>query len=308
MKYNKLYIVAALLGVMFTACQKEQAIEKPEQPEEPQTWTLKIEVPSNLDTKALTFDGSTLTHAFAENEKVDVFYGSTCLGTLSAGAPAAGKVTLSGNIAKNAEVTAGKTLTLLYPGRNDHAWTYLGQDGSAPDAAGTMATGYDYSKATITVDAVTASTLTGTVSSAFARQQSVYRFGFKVGGAGDAIAVSSFTVSSSQNKLVRSMAYSGSEWAKESYGSITVTPVSDPAENLYYMSLRNENTTVADTYSFMIVRKSDSALLEGTKAISDPANLEIGKFLSMKSIEVNSKAFAPVDPAVATISLESQVL
>lgn len=309
MKTNRFYLIAALLGVVFTACTKEQAFDRPEDAPEAATWKLKVEMSKDIATKAMNIDGEgKLKTSLAEGEKVNVFLGGTCLGTLT-GTDNGSKIILSGDITKDQNLQAGSTLTLLFPGRNDHSWTYMGQDGSAPDATGTMATQFDYAKATLNVtslDEVNQEISTVAVDQ-FATQQSVYRLGFKVGGEGSAIAVKSFSVASNRNKLVRTREYSGSDWVS-AYGSITVEPKADPAGNLYHMALRNENTTVADTYSFMVVGKADDALYEGTKTISNTSYLGNGKFLGMSGIEINKKVLAPVDPAVATISLESAVL
>ena len=305
MKYNKIFMIAALLGTVLTACQKEMdVLPKEEIPQEEQLWTLSVEVGDI--TKAMTLDGSKLSSTWAAGEKVNVFYGDTYLGTLTASTPADKKATLSGTIKKVAGVEAGASLTMLFPGRDDHKWTYIGQDGSAPSAAGTMAKGYDYAKASLTVDAVDLEKkeITATVSEAFTSQQSVYRFAFNVSSS--PIAVKSFTLTSDQDKLVREREYEGGEW-KSSHGSLTVSPTADPAGNLYYMTLRNENTTVADTYTFSVVGKADNALYEGTKTISNVANLGQGKFLGM-GVDISKKAFAPVPPATGTIDDSAEVL
>lgn len=305
MKYNKIFMIAALLGTVLTACQKEMdVLPQEELPQEEQLWTLSVEVGDI--TKAMTLEGGKLSSTWAEGEKVNVFLGGTYLGTLTASAPTDKKADLSGKIYKVAGVEVGASLTMLFPGRDDHKWTYLGQDGSAPSADGTMAKGYDYAKATLSISGVddVNHEITATVSEAFASQQSVYRFGFNVSSS--PIAVKSFTLSSNQNKLVREREYEGGEW-KSSHGSLTVTPSADPAGNLYYMTLRNENTTVSDTYTFSVVGKADNALYEGTKTISNVAYLEIGKFLGL-GVDISKKAFAPVPPVSGTIADKAAVL
>lgn len=306
MKTNRFYLIAALLGVVFTACTKEQAFDRPEDAPEAATWKLKVEMSKDIATKAMNIDEGKLKTSLADGEKVNVFFGGEYLGTLTADDNGS-KIVLSGNITKADGLQAGSTLTLLFPGRNDHSWTYIGQDGSAPSASGTMATLFDYAKATLSVtslDDVNHEIVTDATEQ-FASQQSVYRLGFKVGGAGDAIAVKSFSVASNRNKLVRTREYSGSDWVS-AYGSITVEPKADPAGNLYHMALRNENSTEEDTYTFMVVGKADDALYEGTKVISNTSYLENGKYLGMSAISISKKGFTP--EASGTISSESGVL
>lgn len=307
MKTNRFYLIAALLGVVFTACTKEQAFDRPEDAPEAATWKLKVEVNKDFVTKAMNIDGEgKLKTSLADGEKVNVFFGGEYLGTLTA-ADNGSKIVLSGNITKADGLQAGSALDLLFPGRNDHSWTYIGQDGSAPSASGTMATLFDYAKATLSVtslDDVNHEIVTDATDQ-FATQQSVYRLGFKVGGEGSAIAVKSFSVASNRNKLVRTREYSGSDWVS-AYGSITVEPKADPAGNLYHMALRNENSTEEDTYTFMVVGKADDALYEGTKTISNTSYLGNGKFLGMSGISISKKGFAP--EVSGTISSESGVL
>lgn len=302
MKTRKLYIIAALLGTVLASCQKEETIIPNNNPAEGDTWTLTVQV---IKSKALELSGIELNGYWKNGEEVAVYFGGEKLGKLTAivGSPRT-KAVLSGDITKPGSLMVDSDLMLLFPGRNDGEWTYVGQDGSAPSETGTLATLFDYSTAMLNVDDIDegAHTITASVISSFANEQSVYRFGFKVGGAGDAIEVKSFTISSEQGKIVRNRTYSAGDWVSN-YGTLSVTSASAPAGNLYYMALRNENTTVADTYSFTVVGSND-ALYEGTKTIAS-GNLGNDKFLSASSINVTQKALAP---APGTISEEIEVL
>lgn len=306
MKINKLYIIAALLGIVLAGCQKaEEFVPSDEQGQEfadSELWTLTIKT---VATRAMELDGSTLNEYWKNGEKAAVYFGGTKIGTLEvSGAVKDGAATLSGSVTKPVGLAVSSSLTVLFPGRDDDKWSYEGQDGSAPSESGTMATLFDYSAATLTVSEINdgTHTITVSISSAFAQQQSIYRFGFIVGGAGDPIEVKSFTLSSDQNKLVRERTYGASDWESD-YGSLTVTSVAAPAGNLYYASVRNENTTNEDTYSFSVIGSND-ALYTGTKVI--PAGkLGNGKFLG-PAVTINQKVMAPAVSGV--ISSELQVL
>jgi len=132
-------------------------------------------------------------------------------------------------------------------------------------------------------------------------QQSVFRFGFKVGGAGDPVKVKSFTVSAAQGQLATSVSFSD---FSSTYGAVSVESAATVADNLYYLSLRNDNTSVADELSFSVIRDSDNALLEGIKSIPAVA-LGNGKYLTA-NVSVSQKALAPA--ASGTISDELEVL
>lgn len=306
MKFNKLYIIAALLGMVLVGCQKAEEFIPSEKPGDEtidtELWTIVVTTPT---TRALELDGSTLNEYWKDGEKAAVYFGGTKIGTLEvSGAVKDGSATLSGSVTKPDGLGVSSSLMILFPGRDDSEWTYDGQDGSAPSEAGTLATLFDYSTASLTVTAVNdgAHTMTADIATSFAQQQSIYRFGFKVGGAGDPIEVKSFTLSSNQNKLVRTRTYGASDW-ESNYGSLAVTPTAAPDGNLYYMSLRNENTSSEDTYSFSVVGSND-ALYTGTKVIP-VGKLGNGKFLG-PAVTINQKVMAPA--ASGEISSELQVL
>lgn len=301
--WNK-YTAAFIGALMLAGCQivEEEIINEEPQgviPEEvAEGYTLTVEASKGEDTKALSLDGSTLNAYWRSGEQVAVYLGGTKLGMLSA-TPAgekSTKATLAGSLESVSGVAENTDLTLLYP-RAD--WDYTGQDGAAPDATGTLATKYDYATASVTVATVDggSKTITTTGKASFENQQSMYRFGFKVGGAGDAIAIKGFTVSSANNALVSTRTWSEGNWT-DNPGSITVTAASPLT--LPYASLRNtlvspsnpdDNTTV-DTYSFSVIA-ADDALYLGEKAIPGKVMRTHGKFISAPSITITK----PVLPA-----------
>lgn len=296
-------ILAALLGaILWTGCQKieEPIEEEPEVvvPEEPVgSYTLTVEATKGADTKALSLDGSTLNAYWSTGEKVAVYLSGTYKGLLTATVNPSDntKAQLTGTLESIEGVVANAVLTLLFP-RSE--WDYTGQNGAEPSADGDLATKYDYAEATVTVATVdnTNLTITTTGGADFANQQSMYRFGFKVGGAGDAIAIKGFTVSSVNNALVRSRTWSGSAWT-DTPGSITVNI--DGTKALPYASLRNtlvspsnpNDNTIVDTYSFSVIG-SDDALYLGEKGIPGKVMTVQGKFISAASITITKSNLA----------------
>ena len=309
MKTNRLFLIVALLGTVLAGCQKAELVsnQSGEEPTGDQIWKLKVTTVKSIgNTRALELNGSELEAYWKKGEKVAVYFGGTKLGTLSVTSnDNVDPATLEGTISKPDGLDVDGSLMLLFPGRDDGEWTYVGQDGSAPSASGSLATMFDYVTTTLTVTDinVVGHSISADVDAAFANQQSIYRFGFKVGGAGDPIVVKSFTISSAQGKLVRNRTYSAGNWVSN-YGPLTMTSAAAPAGNLYYMSIRNENTSVADTYSFSVVG-NDNALYEGTQAVASE-KLGYGKFLGAKGISISQKTLAP--EASGEISSEVEVL
>ena len=299
MKINKIYMIAALLGVALTGCQKVQEENSPAtQPGDGNTWKLTVVASKDVNTKALSLDSNTLNATWSVGEKVNVFFQGTHIGTLEVqDTPTPGATAkLSGEITKVDGLAAESYLSLLFPGRDDHLWTYEGQDGSDP-SVGTLGANFDYALATLQVASIDEGnkTITASGDATFANQQSIYRFGFKVGGAGEAIAVKSFMVSASQNLLYRSFSYSGSGWNPTSGPIAVETNSSAPADHLYYVALCNENTSADETYTFTVVG-SDNALYEGTKDVL-AEKLGHGKFFN-GNISISQKSFAPASGAV----------
>ena len=301
MKINKIYMIAALLGVALTGCQKVQEENSPAaQPGDGNTWKLTVVASKDVNTKALSLDGNTLNATWSVGEKVNVFFQGTHIGTLEVQdtSTPGDKATLSGNVTKVNGLAAESYLSLLFPGRDDHLWTYEGQDGSAP-SAGVLGANFDYAVSTLTVNSIDEDadpkSITATGTATFTNQQSIYRFGFKVGGEVEAIAVKSFMVSASQNLLRRSFSYSGSGWNPTSGPIAVETNSSAPADHLYYVALCNENTSADETYTFTVVG-SDNALYEGTKDVL-AEKLGHGKFFN-GNISISQKSFAPASGEV----------
>lgn len=305
MKTNKLFLIAALLGTALVGCQKVAEIQTPEEkPDVNKPWTLTVQAVKDVETRAMEFanNGGTLNAYWKKGEKVSVFAGGNLVGTLEVTSETnANPATLSGQISPD-NVSEGTTLTLIFPGREDGLWTYLNQDGTAPSEDGTMATGFDYATASMTVtamDDVNNVIEVDTESVTFGNQQSVYRLGFKVSGT--YINPKSFILSSAGNTLVRAREYGLEDWMSV-FGPVTVTPTATPTDNFYYMAVRNE-TDAADDMTFTVVG-ADNALYEATKTIP-PTAQGLGKFVGIKNINLTKKSFAP---ATGTISAAADVL
>lgn len=298
MKLNRIYIAAALLGTVLSACQREKEEPLPEQNDN-QTWTLTLQATKGLDTRALvlTDNDSKLNAEWRTDEQVDVFFGETYLGTLTAQEDGA-SATLSGDLNANAStLKANDELTLLFPGRGEesYAWYYNSQDGNLPN-------GYDYSKATVTVAGNTAGSITvSEETAAFVNQQSIYRFKFMLGTT--EVGLDGFTVYSLKNKLVRSLAMDGTP----TYGSIFVHSDPNVGNKEYYVAIRNEYkggaNDGADTYFFNSVDKTTSALYEGTKSIPKSKLYDGDKMVSKfmgATVTLTQKTIAAQDTEVTT--------
>ena len=280
MKKSILLIAAA--AVAMTACQKE--IELPQ--EEKATvetltqWTLTVnaEKPGDSGTKSLELEGNKTLHAYWKaGETVNVFKGPDYIGSLDitpAGDERPVKATLSGTLTLTA-VSVGDELTLLFPGRNDRLWTYIGQNGLLA-GEGSIETDFDYAGATITVtgkDESAGKLTTGTAS--FETLQSIYRFGFWHGGS--PVPVKTLTLSSAIGQIA---ADCDPATGTAATGELTIKRP-DADTELVYVAIRNGNKTDDDTFSFTVF-DADGATYKGSKTIPAAA-LDKG-FVSAKSI------------------------
>lgn len=290
MKNTKIFLIAALLGTTLASCQKEASIKPSEdQPEAKAGWTLTVSATKDIDSKAMSLNGTELKAYWKEGEKVGVYFGDSKIGTLTAGSITneGQNAVLSGTLTSIEGLATNSEITLLFPDKDE--WSYLGQDGSAPSESSKLATDFDYASATLTVSTLDTDTKKVTVSddASFVNQQSVYRLGFKVGG--NAVAVKSIYLTAAQNKLVVSRSFASSNWSS-AYGTLSMEPSATPADNLYFMAIRNENTSADDSYTFTVVRSNDNAVLEGTKSI--PAAALASPMYLPASVTVSQKVMS----------------
>jgi hypothetical protein len=295
----KKYALILMAMAAVTACQlAEEDFAREEEPvieEELQEelYTLTLQASKGLQTKALDLDTSgendRLNAYWRTGEQVAVYLSgsSTLLGMLTAAANAqdATKATLSGGLTTVENVVQGSELLLLFPRAE---WDYTGQDGSAPDESGSLASKYDYATATVTVDTVDDNNkvITTTGGATFQNEESIYRFGFKNYSTDAAISVKGFTVSSEMGNFVQRRFWNGSDW-EETYGPISVN-VTSGTLGLSYVSLRNTKVDLSagnDRYNFSVIG-DDDALYIGFKTIPSSVLTEQGKFISAKSVSV----------------------
>ena len=293
MKYFAFLRLTFLLTVLLAACQPmdrdfDYQNTRTGKSEADSVFTLTLQATKTVDTKALDLiGGKTLNQYWKETDKVKVFYKGACVGTLNVSCqgdrPTSAK--LSGSVQIHG-LQQGDVLTLLIP---REIFDYTGQKGRLTKASdndkGTIEDTYDYGMATVTVGAISGTTVTTTADARFENQQSIYRFGFGTSGS---LAAREFTVMSANGKLVQSVSYEGGAWTP-AFGPITVKPTV-PSDNFYYVALQN-GSTGADTYSFVIVDDSHKLHL-ATKAISAD-NLGNGKFLTSTSIDAPAASFTP---------------
>ena len=250
---------------------------------------LTVKAIKMVDTKALDLinngNKSTLNQYWKETDKVKVFHNGVCIGTLNVSCQGdrPTTATLSGTVHG---LEPGNVLTLLIPGRADEKWDYTGQNGVLTGES-SIEDSFDYATATVRIDGQEGTTLHTTADAQFENQQSIYRLDFKVNSS--LKSVKWFSVSSSQNKLVTSRSYNNG-WVSN-HGDLTVTLTGDGATSPY-VSLRNQNKTEADTYTFF-ARDYNNNLFRGTKEIP-AANLGYGKFLApsieLEAFSVNTQA------------------
>lgn len=292
MKKNIL-ILATLLGAfIWTGCQPLDDVQA-DSGREPLTgrFILSVNAVKSAETKALVLTGeNTLTPYWDGSEIVKVYKkgSNDPIGTLSAMPQGNETYNTSAKLSGTIEgtLTEGDKLTLIiFPGTT---WNYSGQTGDAASLSG-----YDYATASVTVneieDVANGKRVTTTADATFVNEQSVWRFGFKVGET--AINVNAFSVASDHGKLVQSRNWDGSAWIS-AYGALSVTPVA-ATDTLLYLAVRNENdkTEENDILSFYVFCEDDNALYTGTQTLSG-AKLSQGRFLSAPAVSVTKSNLA----------------
>lgn len=155
-------VILTAAGITMTACSDDNDVTEPE---EKKTFTLTVEATNgNGDlTRALAEESDALKATWTAGETVNVYEGTTNLGTLTARSTAA-TTQLSGTI----EAPTGSTLTLKYQETN-----YTGQDGTLA----TIGAHHNYCTATTTVTK-TGDNYIGTKAN-FVSQQAIVKFTLK---------------------------------------------------------------------------------------------------------------------------------
>ncbi|MBO4691434.1 MAG: hypothetical protein J5604_01510 [Bacteroidales bacterium] len=286
----KIRLLFTSILILTLACQREDPNYKDlsdKATEADSVFTLTLTATKGNGTKALNLvnGGNTINAYWIGTDKVKVYRGGTYLGTLDV-SPADGEkpttATLNGTITVSG-LAKNNTLLLRIPREN---WDYTGQNG-ALTGANSIEEKYSYASAVVTVNSIMGSSAT-TTNANFVNDQSIYRFGFKFNDS--YINPKDFTISASQGKLVQSISCVEGLWVPL-YGAISVTPAAVPADNLYYISLRNESTA-DDTYSFVITG-ADNALYVASKTIPASVLDAPGKFIGSNNVTVTQPLFSP---------------
>ena len=306
MRRQLLIMIFVLAGVL-AGCQDmagdlfdEKQEERPTQPKD-SVWTVSIQaVRDDASTKGLNFiDGTATTDPLLQsiwkaNETVEVYQGSTHIGTLTATPDAsdAHKATLSGTVTTT-NITPGTTkLTLLTPRQE---WDYTGQvgkllrveDGTDLSSNRSIENRYHYTMAVdVPVTTIEGNTLT-TGTASFKNQQSIYRmnFRFQNGGGGDKTAITArrIWITAAGGGLVQSQGIDGSSPVT---GTIEVN-LDNATENPFFVALRNSNTTDAENLTFKVLDYQGVTYYD-TKNI--PAEYKAnGLFVSMKNATLTNR-------------------
>jgi len=202
--------IAAALTAGFTACTSDDNIISEPVIEQPavKTYTVTIPatMPSDSQTRAVSFDGTTSTSTFAETERVYVYNVTTdeVLGgylqpsDISADGK---KCNLTGTLTGTSAISGGDNLRLMYnltsveTNKTDDmhkgytCFYYGGQDGTQ---SGVL----DGAEADVTVSSYTGGALTTTTTASFRNVQSMFRFKF-VDGSSNPISVKVLQITTS---------------------------------------------------------------------------------------------------------------
>ena len=298
----RLFILSILL---LAACQQ---IEEPFDPRDNNSankdgmYTLTIQATkSDAVTKALALDGNTLKSYWTNDDKVRVFKNNEFVTELNV-VPGTGDNPLTATLTADnvSGLGQGDQLFLLIPRvytTNSSDWMYTGQNGLLT-GDNSVSTKYDYATATVTVNTISGTVITTTTAN-FENEQSIYRFGFKVGE--NKIDPSDFTISSANGTLISSRTLFSTGW-EDNPGDITVTPTAT-SDHLYYVALRNTSSN-PDTYNFVIHDANSALYMASIGNIG--ATLLKGAFNSAKSIPTTQTRFVP--DATSTVGDQSEVL
>ena len=285
-------------AMAFFGCQKvEEALVEEKKPvvvtEREGRLTVQAVKGEAPGTKGLAIEGdesttTVLQSIWKADEPVKVFWGTSCIGTLTAvpDPEDAHKATLSGTVTTSGLVAGTTTLTLLTP---RESWDYIGQVGKLllkDDAENSIEKKYHYTRATVLVTEVSGGSVR-TKTAFFANEQSIYRlnFLFQAGGAGDKTPVlaKSVIISSENGHLVQSQSADGSSLEE---GPVTVTLGSASSEP-FFVALRNGDETNEEALGFTVI-DDDGVTYKGSKTI--PAQYKPnGTFLNVKNATLTGR-------------------
>jgi len=284
----------------WTACQKaeEEFIEEQsqEQTVEETVWSLTVPAikEDTPQTKGLALDGAeatatTLQSIWKVNETVEVYLGTTHIGTLTATPDGsdAHKATLSGTISTSETITPKvTTLTLLTP---RETWDYTGQTGVLLSDANSIEKKFHYTMATsVLVKDYEGTTLT-TGAATFQNQQSIYRlsFRFQKAGASEKTAINAQTVTIASAHLAGTTTLNAGSVTDNLVDAIEVDLASSTTDPIF-VALRmasNQPAEGAETLTFTVI-DNEGATYKGSKDVP-AANKGNGVFVSIKNATIS---------------------
>lgn len=297
-----------VLAMALTGCLKEDRILQETSGDALQptdsVWTLTLQAEKELAaTKGLAIgDGgeqetTVLQSIWKTGEKVEVYQGSTHIGTLTATPDGsdAHKATLSGTVTTSSISPGSTQLTLLAPRKT---WDYTGQVGfllkqDDPNHSGSnnrsVENRYHYTMGEnvlvteASVDGEGKGTLTMPQLVTFRNQQSIYRLTFRTYlSPSSTIEVKRLAISAASGGLVRKQKMDGTITT----GSIFVN-LDNPISNPIFVSLRNLDTSNEETLIFRVV-DNEGVTYFGSKTI--PAEYKPnGTFVSLKNFTLTSR-------------------
>ena len=284
---KSIYLIIALWGALaWTGCQRHEEdpvpVEQPGQDVAVWMMTVQASMPADAGTKGLYLEeDKTLNVYWRSGEKVNAYLEGQYVGFLEV-TPGAGEkplsATLSGPLSLSSLISEGDELTLLFPRRAGNLWTYEGQNGLLT-GEGSIEECFDYARAIVSVtDKDPAHGTLSASDASFQNQQSIYRFGFKFGGA--QIPVSTVILSSAGGEIATSCNVDTGEAVT---GNLTVVRPAASTEPTY-VAIKNGNTTQDDTFSFTVY-DGDGVTYEGTKDI--PVTALSRGFVSAKNIALD---------------------
>lgn len=309
MKNNITILMIVLLSaIVYSGCQKEQLSDnKPEEQEtasKDSAWTLTVQAvkTDGPQTKGLAIgDGDTeattetLKSIWKTGEKVKVYQGSTCIGTLTATPDGsdAHLATLSGSVNTTSIEEGITTLMFLTP---RETIDYTGQVGKlliTDDAINSIEAKYHYTVASdVLVTGVSGSNIT-TNKATFINQQSIYRLSFRfqnvLDGPKTSIKTKSVTVSGAAGHIVQHREI-GSVATTD--GDISVT-LAEATTEPFFVAISNDFANGNEEVFTFTVIDEDGATYRGNKTIPEDYNYN-GSFVSIKNITVTSRLDIPL--------------
>ena len=226
-----------LTAALLSSCSLDkEALKTDEAQPQPKTWKICIQAnkeEGNL-TRGVHFVDDALKSMWGNpstgtGQPVEVWRGSTKLGTLTATASSTGSTTITGEIS-NTTFTKGETLTLYSPSK---ARDYSGQTGSLESMSSK-----DYVKGTVEVTAVDATDgaggILGTSEATFSHLQSFNKITFSESVSSVTISATGLIASSNANDEITT-------------GTLTVDAI--PATNTFYVAMAN-SVSGPQSYTF----------------------------------------------------------